>query len=75
MWRRKEKGTEKAEVWRRKESPQQIIIFFVFVIIDLTTDRKRRLLRKFSVGKEAGEGLPEAADGLGFGLVVGQISS
>lgn len=33
-------------------------------------DRRRRL----SVGEEAGEGLPEAADGLSFGLVVGHIS-
>lgn len=37
--------------------------------------QKEEASRGVSVGEEAGEGLSEAADGLGLGLVVGQASS
>lgn len=45
--------------------------FFVFCFFPPKTWWAGRLL----VGEEAGKGLSEAADGLGFGLVVGQIPS
>lgn len=38
-------------------------------------DRKRKAVGMFLVREEAGKGLSEGADGLGFGLVVGQASS
>lgn len=74
--RRKEEEQE-AEALRSKETPSQNnqsgFVFCVFS--NLTTDRKRKLLKKTLVGEEAGEGLSEAADGLSFGLVVGHVSS
>lgn len=41
----------------------------------LGNGQEELLLWRRLVGEEAGEGLSEAADGLGFGLVVGRVSS
>lgn len=57
-----------AEALSRKKTPRQVSL--------KPGDRKCRLkVVVFLVGEEAGEGLPQAADGLGFGLVVRQAPS
>lgn len=52
------------------DEPVRVVFFS-----NLTTKRTRKLLERLLIGEEAGEGLSEAADGLSFGLIVGQASS
>lgn len=73
------KKKHKAGVWKREETPLQMKLFFfppffIILVFDLTSNMKVEGGGASLVREEASEGLPEATDGLGLGLVVGQAS-